>query len=106
MRSARKLAVIAVVALPIVAGGFNALFVQVRGRGDALYRSAIAPRSEVLRGQPAEFDPLARVVARAHARGLQVHAWINVLLVGGFGVPLPAGHVAAVQPASASDWRP
>ena len=57
--------------------GLNALFVQVRGRGDALYRSAIAPRSEVLRGQPADFDPLARVLSRARARGLQVHAWIN-----------------------------
>ena len=78
--------------------GLNALFVQVRGRGDALYRSAIVPRSEVLRGQPADFDPLARILARARARGLQVHAWINVLLAGGFGVPLPAGHVAAVHP--------
>jgi uncharacterized lipoprotein YddW (UPF0748 family) len=80
--------------------GLSALFVQVRGRGDALYRSAIAPRSEVLRGQPAEFDPLARILSRTRARGLQVHAWINVLLVGGFGVPLPAGHVATVHP----DW--
>ena len=80
--------------------GLNTLFVQVRGRGDALYRSAIAPRSEVLRGQPADFDPLARVLTRARARGLQVHAWINVLLVGGFDVPLPDGHVAAAHP----DW--
>jgi uncharacterized lipoprotein YddW (UPF0748 family) len=80
--------------------GLNALFVQVRGRGDALYRSAIVPRSEVLRGQPPAFDPLARMLARARARGLQVHAWINVLLAGGFGVPLPAGHVALVHP----DW--
>ncbi len=80
--------------------GLNALFVQVRGRGDALYRSAIAPRSEVLRAQPAAFDPLARVLSRARARGLQVHAWINVLLVGGFDVPLPPGHVALAHP----DW--
>jgi uncharacterized lipoprotein YddW (UPF0748 family) len=80
--------------------GLNALFVQVRGRGDALYRSGIAPRSEVLRAQPPGFDPLARVLSRAHARGLQVHAWINVLLVGGFDVPLPAGHVALAHP----DW--
>jgi uncharacterized lipoprotein YddW (UPF0748 family) len=78
--------------------GLNALFVQVRGRGDALYRSALVPRSEVLRGQPAEFDPLARVLARARARGLEVHAWINVLLAGGFGVPLPEGHVALRHP--------
>jgi uncharacterized lipoprotein YddW (UPF0748 family) len=78
--------------------GLNALFVQVRGRGDSLYRSAIAPRSEVLHAQPSDFDPLARVVSRAHGRGLQVHAWINVLLVGGFDVPLPAGHVALAHP--------
>ena len=78
--------------------GLSAIFVQVRGRGDALYASRLAPRSEVLRGQAAGFDPLARVLLRAHARGLQVHAWINVLLVGGFGVPLPAGHVAAMHP--------
>jgi uncharacterized lipoprotein YddW (UPF0748 family) len=80
--------------------GLTALFVQVRGRGDALYASRLVPRSEVLRGQPADYDPLARVLARAHGRGMQVHAWINVLLTGGFGVPLPAGHVVRGHP----DW--
>ena len=60
--------------------GFNALFVQVRGRGDAFYRSAIVPRSTLLERQPREFDPLARLIARARARRLQVHAWVNVLL--------------------------
>ena len=80
--------------------GMNALFVQVRGRGDALYRSALAPRSEVLRGQPADYDPLARVIARARMRGLAVHAWINVLLAGGFGVPFPRGHLVTAHP----DW--
>jgi len=78
--------------------GLNTLFVQVRGRGDSLYRSAITPRSEVLRDQPEAFDPLARVLSRARARGLQVHAWVNVLLVGGFGVPMPAGHVVRAHP--------
>ena len=52
------------------AGGFNALFVQVRGRGDAFYASRVVERSELLRGQPADFDPLARLLARARARGL------------------------------------
>src|SRR5439155_1639170 len=32
--------------------GFIALFVQVRGRGDAFYRSALVPRSEMLAAQP------------------------------------------------------
>ena len=80
--------------------GFNALFVQVRGRGDAFYTSRLVGRSELLRGQPADFDPLARLLARSRARGLQVHAWVNVLLSAHFGLPLPPDHVVARHP----DW--
>jgi uncharacterized lipoprotein YddW (UPF0748 family) len=78
--------------------GFNALFVQVRGRGDAFYRSRIVPRSLLLEKQPASFDPLDRLLWRARDRGLQVHAWLNVLLVAGFVGPLPSGHVATRHP--------
>ncbi|HXY42397.1 MAG TPA: family 10 glycosylhydrolase, partial [Vicinamibacteria bacterium] len=78
--------------------GFNALFVQVRGRGDAFYRSALVPRSPLLERQPREFDPLARLLARAHARRLSVHAWVNVLLAAHFGQPLPPGHVLGRHP--------
>jgi uncharacterized lipoprotein YddW (UPF0748 family) len=81
-------------------GGFNALFVQVRGRGDAFYASRVAPRSPLLAGQPAGFDPLARLIERARARRLQVHAWVNVLLAGGFYGPLPPDHVVVQHP----DW--
>ncbi len=59
--------------------GMNVLFVQVRGRGDALYTSTLAPRSELL--SDAGFDPLAYTVARAHSMGLEVHAWLNTFLV-------------------------
>jgi uncharacterized lipoprotein YddW (UPF0748 family) len=78
--------------------GMNALFVQVRGRGDAYYRSALVPRSPLLERQPREFDPFARLLARAHARRLQVHAWVNVLLAAHFGQPLPRGHVLEKHP--------
>ena len=78
--------------------GFNALFVQVRGRGDAFYSSRLVPRSLLLETQPAGFDPLARLLRRAHGRGLQVHAWVNVLLAAGFVGPWPKGHVAAIHP--------
>jgi uncharacterized lipoprotein YddW (UPF0748 family) len=81
-------------------GGFNALFVQVRGRGDAFYRSALAPRSPLLERQPRDFDPLKRTIARARAKDLQVHAWVNVLLAAHFGQPLPKGHVLEKHP----DW--
>jgi uncharacterized lipoprotein YddW (UPF0748 family) len=78
--------------------GLNALFVQVRGRGDAFYASRLVPRSELLRGQPEGFDPMARLLSRARQRGLQVHAWVNVLLSAHFGLPLPPGHVASRHP--------
>ena len=79
-------------------GGFNALFVQVRGRGDAFYASELVARSELLRGQPPEFDPLAQLLSRARARGIEVHAWINVLLAASFARPVPANHILARHP--------
>jgi uncharacterized lipoprotein YddW (UPF0748 family) len=78
--------------------GLNALFVQVRGRGDALYRSRLVPRSPLLADQAADFDPLGRLVRQAHARGLEVHAWFNLLLSANFGQPLPPGHLVRENP--------
>jgi uncharacterized lipoprotein YddW (UPF0748 family) len=78
--------------------GFNALFVQVRGRGDAFYESRLAPRSPLLARQPREFDPLARLIERARGRRLEVHAWANVLLAAGFANGLATDHVVARHP--------
>jgi uncharacterized lipoprotein YddW (UPF0748 family) len=82
------------------AAGLNALFVQVRGRGDAFYGSALVPRSTLLSRQPVTFDPLARLLGRARSRGLAVHAWFNVLLTAHFPLPLPRDHVLSRHP----DW--
>ena len=57
------------------ASGFNTLLVQVRGRGDAYYQSAIEPRAAELAAHPG-FDPLASTISQAHAAGLRVHAWV------------------------------
>ncbi len=79
------------------AAGLNALFVQVRGRGDAFYLSQTVARSPLLAHQPREFDPLARLLQQARARGIAVHAWINVLLTSHFpGVP--RDNVVALHP--------
>jgi len=59
--------------------GFNNLIVQVRGRGDALYQSNIVPRSAILKND--SFDPLALIINKAHAKGIKVHAWVNVYLL-------------------------
>ncbi len=80
-----------------VAGGLNTLFVQVRGRGDAFYQSRLVPRSELLRRQPESFDPLARLLERARARGLAVHAWVNMMLAAHFPAP-PPDNVVSLHP--------
>ena len=69
--------------------GFNALFVQVRGRGDAFYASRYEPRADGLAAQPESFDPLEETIAAAHELGLEVHAWVNVNLVSS-ATELPA----------------
>jgi uncharacterized lipoprotein YddW (UPF0748 family) len=57
---------------------FNMLFVQVRGRGDAYYRSKLVPGPEEHPEIPDSFDPLASIIRLAHSRGIEVHAWFNV----------------------------
>lgn len=60
--------------------GVNAIFFQVRPEADALYESALEPWSRFLTGaQGADpgIDPLAILVSLAHARAIQVHAWLN-----------------------------
>lgn len=83
------------------ASGFNTLFVQVRGRGEAFYKSAIDPRATELETQPAQFDPLAEIVTAAHAAGMRVHAWVNVNLVASAAqLPEDRKHVIYRHP----DW--
>ena len=74
----------------------GALFVQVRGRGDAFYESALEPKDP---GIPMEFDPLASLIEQAHDAGIQIHAWVNVLLVAeAKGLPADSQHVARAHP--------
>ncbi len=63
--------------------GVRGLLVQVVGRGDAYYRSDLLPRAEALgnHAAPSDFDPLGALLQRAHAAGLEVHAWMNCVLV-------------------------
>lgn len=80
---------------------FNTLFVQVRGRGDAWYRSDLEPRAEALAKQPASFDPLALIIREAHREDIRVHAWINTYLTWtGAKPPKSPRHIVNAHP----DW--
>lgn len=64
------------------AAGINAVIFQVRPRADALYRSDIEPWSRFISGETGkapqpEWDPLQFMVEQAHARGMELHAWLN-----------------------------
>ena len=74
--------------------GANTVFVQVYGDSMALFDSSIAPASPLLTGGG---DPLAAAVDEGRRRGVEVHAWMNVLNVysGGLGAPSDA----SVRPA-------
>ncbi|MGD8718230.1 MAG: family 10 glycosylhydrolase [Candidatus Zixiibacteriota bacterium] len=87
---------------------FNALFYEVRYRGDALYvpnkrdrrYANPEPRSPHLSGQAPDFDPLEELVARGHDAGLEVHAWVTAFVVLNKKTPTPDGHPAKEHP----DW--
>jgi uncharacterized lipoprotein YddW (UPF0748 family) len=78
---------------------FQLLFVQVRGRGDAYYRSSLEPAASDLEQSVETFDPLAYLLTRAHDAGIAVHAWVNVCYV--WSDPEhrpPADHMATSHP--------
>jgi len=88
--------------------GVKGLLAQVVGRGDAYYRSDVLPRAESLPRE--EFDPLGLLIARAHAAGLEVHAWVNCMLVWSLpNRPRDPRHVVNTHPewiARLADGRP
>lgn len=64
----------------VVALGMNAVVVQVRPYGDAMYDSRYFPWSKYasgVQGLNPGFDPLEYMIEAAHDRGLEFHAWLN-----------------------------
>ena len=95
------------------------LVVQVRGRGDAYYESALEPRAE---GLADDFDPLAHLVRGGAAVGVRIHAWANGSFVWSSpsgALPRSPGHLVnahpdwllrpdgfrSLDPAGGSDWE-
>jgi len=79
----------------------NAIYFQVRPSADALYASDLFPVSAYLTGKqgadlPDGFDPLAYLIDIAHARGIEVHAWVNPLRVTVGSASKPEHDVSAL----------
>jgi uncharacterized lipoprotein YddW (UPF0748 family) len=80
----------------------NAVFVQIRRRGDAWYLDSLESLPDFLPIPPG-FDPLADLLAEAHAGGIEVHALVimadiwsknpNFLPSATLGPPLDPNHV-------------
>ncbi len=80
----------------------NAILLQVRPASDALYASRREPWSEFLSGTAGVYpgyDPLDFAINEAHARGIELHAWVNPFraAISASG-RLPANHVAKTHP--------
>jgi uncharacterized lipoprotein YddW (UPF0748 family) len=100
--------------------GIFDLVVQVRGRGDAYYRSDLEPRAEALVDD--ELDPLDRLIRYGAPAGIRVHAWANVYFVWSHPerrLPRDPSHIVhrhpdwllrpdgvnALDPAGGKDWE-
>jgi len=83
----------------------NAVILQVRPSADALYASQKEPWSAFLTGAMGKapvpfYDPLAFAVEEAHARGLELHAWVNPYRAHypDDRSPITANHIARRRP--------
>ncbi len=76
----------------------NALFAQIRRRGDSWYLNSLEPTPDGITFADG-FDPLADLIGTAHAEGIEVHAFVimsaiwnrNPTVAG--GLPTSANHV-------------
>jgi uncharacterized lipoprotein YddW (UPF0748 family) len=85
--------------------GCNAVIVQIRPSADALYASKLEPWSHYLTGRQGQppfpyYDPLVFMIAEAHKRNMEFHAWFNPFraLVDSRKNPNPPGHVTHTHP--------
>jgi uncharacterized lipoprotein YddW (UPF0748 family) len=83
----------------------NAIILQVRPAADALYASKLEPWSAYLMGRMGQapdpyYDPLTFAIEEAHARGLELHAWVNPYRAHDPSdkSPIVPGHIARRHP--------
>ncbi|HBB34348.1 MAG TPA: hypothetical protein DDZ80_16540 [Cyanobacteria bacterium UBA8803] len=90
---------------------FNALILQVRPEGDALYPSPLEPWSAWLTGTQGKaphpvYDPLEFAIAQCHQRNIELHAWFNPYRAKIYikGSPNARPHIALANAESVYRW--
>jgi len=79
--------------------GYNAILLQVRKCGDAYYNSAYEPWATNIVVTDPPYDPLADCLAKAHAKGIEVHAWVIPYRIWNKNWPnVPDYHVFKTHP--------
>ena len=74
---------------------FNVVIPEIRKAGDAYYNSAYEPwASDVVGG----YDPLADMITKAHARGMEVYGWIVTYRIWQRSRAVPSSHIWAKHP--------
>ena len=89
---------------------FNAVIFQIRPCGDAFYPSRLTSWSQFLAGADGVgikgFDPLRFMVAEAHKRGLEFHAWMNPYRVIGHTPLTKEAYLKKLSPGNFARRRP
>ncbi|MBE9006065.1 family 10 glycosylhydrolase [Fortiea sp. LEGE XX443] len=90
---------------------FNALILQVRPEGDALYASELEPWSAWITGTQGRapepfYDPLEFAIAECHKRNIEIHAWFNPYRAktSTKGSPNVRPHIAITHPEVVYQW--
>ena len=71
------------------AAHLNAIVAQIVRRGDCFCNNALAPRTDQAGIDPAPFDPLQTLIDKAHASGIEVHAWVIATAIWRGSTPPP-----------------
>ena len=75
------------------AANMNAIVAQVGRRGDCFCNRAMMPRTQAAIA-PYPFDPLQTLIDKAHAEGIEVHAWVIATAIWNSAAPpLDPNHV-------------
>lgn len=86
------------------AANANAIIAQVGRRGDCFCNNAIMPRTQAfIAAYP--FDPLQTLIEKAHAQGIEVHAWVIATTIWSSNIaPLDPNHVFNTHGPSATGY--